>query len=126
MNPARLYFFQSALALVLYALGLAVSIVLYRHNLPPSPWQPLLVLLPTLPLIYFVTVIIRHVASLDEMWRKILTEAMAFSGLATGFTCFSYIFFINLGAPPFKPEWAFYLMWIYYGIGSVWSARRFQ
>ena len=93
------------------------------HRLPHNYW---LVLLPLLPMIYMVTAIIRGVSDMDEMWRKIQTEAMAFSGLATGFTCFTYLFLRDMGAPEFRAEWAFYIMWAYYWIGVFFSWRRYK
>ncbi len=125
MKPLGKYLIRSVLALLAYSVGLSIMLVLYKHNLPPPPYKALLILLPIVPLLYFVAALIRHVSSLDEMWRKILTEAMAFSGLATGFTCFSYLFLLRIGAPAFQPEWAWYLLWFYYGLGCLWSSRRF-
>jgi hypothetical protein len=59
------------------------------------------------------------------MWRKGVTEAFAFSAIATGFTCFGYRFVREaVGAPDFQAEWAFYLMWVYYGIGALRSCWR--
>src|SRR4051812_13238303 len=91
------------------------------HWLPHNYW---LILLPLVPLIYTVFAIIRGIADMDEMWRKIQTEAMAFAGLATGFTCFTYLFLRDMGAPEFRGEWAFYIMWAYYWIGAFFSWRR--
>ena len=85
-----------------------------------------LILLPILPLLYIAAIIIRYVSELDEMWRKIITEAAAFSAIATGFTCFTYLFLRDIGAPEFHGEWAFYIMWFYYGIGVIISARRYK
>jgi len=56
-----------------------------------------LVLLLVLPLIYMTTAIIRRVSEMDEMWRKIVSEALAFSAIATGFTCISYMFLRDMG-----------------------------
>ncbi len=106
--------------------GYVLGIMAMNRFYPCQQHKYWLVLLPLLPMIYMVTVIIRHVSEMDEMWRKIQTEAWAFSGLATGFTCFSYIFLRDMGAPEFHGEWAFYLMWAYYGIGLFFSWRRYQ
>ena len=106
-----------------YALGLVALNYFYKEQLPYKYW---LVLLPVLPLIYTASVIIRVVSDMDEMWRKIITEAMAFSAIATGFTCFSYLFLRDMGAPEFHAEWAFYIMWVYYGIGAIFSWRRYK
>jgi hypothetical protein len=106
-----------------YVLGLVALNCLDGQHLPHRHW---LVLLPLLPMIYMVTAIIRGVSDMDEMMRKIQTEAMAFSGLATGFTCFTYLFIRDMGAPEFRAEWAFYIMWAYYWIGAFFSWRRYR
>ena len=117
------YFWRFTGGMTAYALGLVLANRLYK---PESPYKYWLILLPTIPIIYLVTAIIRGVADMDEMKRKIVTEAAAFAGLATGFTCFSYIFFRDLGAPEFRGEWAFYAMWFYYMIGLFFSWRRYR
>ena len=106
-----------------YALGLVALNYFDAEHLPHRYW---LVLMPLLPMIYMVTAIVRAVSDMDEMVRKIVTEAMAFSGLATGFTCFTYLFLRDMKAPEFHAEWAFYIMWAYYGIGAFFSHRRYQ
>ncbi len=106
-----------------YALGLVALNHFYSETSPHKYW---LVLLPLLPMIYLAATIIRYVSELDEMWRKIITEAAAFSGIATGFTCFTYLFIRDMGAPEFHGEWAFYIMWAYYGIGAFFSWRRYK
>jgi hypothetical protein len=83
------------------------------------------VLLPVLPLIYIATAIIRHISEKDEMWRKIMTEAWAFSAIATGFTCASYVFLREGGAPEFHAEWVICVMAAYAGIGLFFSRRRY-
>jgi len=85
-----------------------------------------LALVPLLPLVYMATSIVRSVADLDEMKRKIYTEAMAFAGVATAFTCFTYLFIRDMGAPEFRAEWAFYITWAYYFIGAFFSWRRYR
>jgi hypothetical protein len=106
-----------------YGLGLVALDYFYTAH---SPYRYWLALLPVLPVIYIAATIIRYVSELDEMWRKIVTEAAAFSGIATGFTCISYLFLRDMGAPEFHGEWAFYMMWAYYGIGAIFSFRRYK
>jgi hypothetical protein len=107
-----------------YTLGLFALNYFADQPMQHRGW---LVLLPLLPLIYLCTIIIRFATEgLDEMKRKIVIEAMAFSGLATGFTCFTYLFLRDMGAPEFRAEWAFYIMWAYYGIGLFFSWRRYK
>ena len=118
------YTLRTIAALVGYALGLVALNTFYTEQSARGKYW--LVLLPLLPLIYMATSIIRCIANLDEMKRKIYTEAMAFSGVATGFTCFTYLFLRDMGAPEFRAEWAFYIMWAYYWIGLFFSWRRYR
>lgn len=119
----RKYLLRMAISFTAYTLGL---IALNRCYVPHSPHRYWLILLPVAPIIYMAATIIRAVSDYDEMKRKIVTEAMAFSGVATGFTCFSYLFMRDMGAPEFRPEWTFYVMWAYYFIGLFFSWRRYR
>lgn len=112
-----------ALGFAAYTVGLFALNYFYS---PHSPYRYGLILLTVLPIIYITWTIIRAVTGMDEMKRKIAVEAMAFSGLASGFTCFSYLFLRDMGAPEFRPEWAFYVMWAYYGLGFFFSWRRYR
>ena len=119
----RKYFWRMLAGMTAYTLGIYVANCFHT---PPSPYKNLLILLPIVPLIYVCFTIIRCFADMDEMWRKINMEAMAFSGLGTGFTCFTYLFFRDMGAPEFRAEWAFYIMWAYFMIGKFFSWRRYK
>ena len=124
MKPhIKKYYLRMTLGFVGYALGLFALNYFYQ---PHSPYKYWLILLPVLPLIYVSTAIVRFISATDEMWRKIFTEALAFSAIATGFTCFSYLFLRGMGAPEFHGEWAFYIMWTYYWIGFFFSWRRYK
>jgi hypothetical protein len=122
-NIFRKYLLRMVIAFTGYTLGL---IALNRCYDPQSAYRFWLILLPVMPLIYMAATSIRAVSEYDEMKRKIVTEAMAFSGLATGFTSFSYLFVRDMGAWEFRPEWGFYLMWAYYFIGLFFSWRRYR
>jgi hypothetical protein len=106
-----------------YALGLlALRQCEYEHLSIPKYVQ---FLLPTLPMLCMVAVILQSVFQLDEMWRKLVTESMAFAGLATAFTCMSFVFIHDLGGP-LRPEWGFDAFWLYYAIGVAWSWWRLR
>ena len=124
MKPlVKKYNQRMILGMVAYILGIDL---LHHLPMPPAPYKYLLVLLPILPVIYICTVIIRYIADSDEMWRKIYMEALAFSAIATGFTCVSYPFLHDVGAPKLPLESGFFLMWIYYFIGFFFSWRRYK
>lgn len=122
MSNKTKYTVRLMVGLAIYGLGL-IAMSLVADKLPNKYcWA----ILPLLAIVYIVATIIRYVSEMDEMWRKIIIEAAAFSGIATGFTCFSYLFLRDMGAPIFHAEWAFYLMWAYYGIGLLFSWRRYR
>ena len=124
MKPhMKKYLLRPAVGMTGYVLGLFALNCFYAKQ---SPYRYWLTLLPVLPLIYVAAAIIRGVSDMDEMWRKIIMEALAFSAIATGFTCFTYLFFRDMGAPEFHADWAFYMMWIYYFIGLFFSWRRYK
>jgi hypothetical protein len=117
------YTLRETVGFIVYALGVFALNYFYIERSPHGYW---LILLPVLPLLYVASAIIRFISEVDEMWRKIFTEALAFSGLATGFTCFSYLFLRGMGAREFHAEWAFYMMFTYYLIGFFFSRRRYK
>lgn len=116
------YIWRMTIGMAGYGLGLVVM-AFYAEKLPSKYcWA----LLPVLAIVYMVATIIRYVSELDEMWRKIITEAAAFSGIATGFTGFSYMFLRDMGAPEFHAQWTFFLMCAFYGVGLIFSWRRYK
>jgi hypothetical protein len=80
------YLWRMVIAFTGYTLGL---IALNHCYVAESRYRYWLILLPVMPMVYMAATTIRAVSDYDEMKRKIVTEAMAFSGLATGFTCCS-------------------------------------
>jgi len=119
------YILSMTAGFVVYAIGICAAHHFYAK--PPLHGYWPIFLFPIIPVIYIVAAIIRFVSEgLDELQRKIVIEAAAFSGIATGFTCISYLFVQNAGAPAFHAEWGFYMMWIYYGIGAFISAWRYK
>ena len=124
MKPhMKKYLLRMTVGFIAYVLGLFALNYFDAEHPPHRYW---LILLPVLPLIFVCFAMVRAVSEMDEMKRKIVTEAMAFTGLATGFTCFSYLFLRDMGAPEFRPEWAFYIMWVYYFVGLFFSWRRYK
>ena len=110
---------------IAYACGIwAIKYLYWKHS--DSPYRYWLVLLPVLPIIYLAVTVHRQLSEKDEMWRRIITESLAFSATATAWTCFSYLFLRGMGAPEFHAEWAFYMMVAYYVIGLFFSWRRYK
>jgi hypothetical protein len=119
---SKKYLIRMIVGLTAYALAVFAGSYFYKAQYPHKTW---LVLLPVLPLIYIAATIMRHISEKDEMWRKIITEAFAFSAIATGFTCASYVFLRELGAPEFHAEWVICIMATYTLIGMFFSGRKY-
>ena len=124
MKPhIKKYLLRMIVALAAYALAVFAGSYFYKAEYPHKTW---LVLLPVLPLIYIAAIIMRHISEKDEMWRKIITEAFAFSAIATSFTCASYMFLRNeMDAPEFRAEWVICIMAAYALIGMFFSGRKY-
>ena len=124
MKWVRNIILRMVIGLAVYAAGLLAVC----HFFPEQSKGHWLYLAPVAAaIIYFAATILRAISDMDEMWRKGVTEAFAFSAIATAFTCFGYRFVREaVGAPEFHAEWAFYLMWAYSGIGALasWWRRR--
>ena len=123
MKSNSKYILRMTVAITGYGLGLLAFTYFYPNHLPHRYWLVLL-LLP--PLIYMASAVIQRVSEMDEMWKKIVTEAAAFSAIATGFTCISYMFIRDLGAPEFRAQWTCCIILAYYFIGLFFSWRRYK
>jgi len=110
-------------SLGLLVIGLAILVIVFWFEPYKFKYWPILM---SLVIIYFSIILIRYVLNLDEMYRKIVSEAMALAGFSTVITCVIYFLLIELGAPEFKPFWAFYILITYYAIGAMFLSSRYQ
>ncbi len=126
MNSKSKYTSRKAGGGIVYACGLWAMIYLcYKY--PYLPYRYWLLLLPVLPIIYLTVIYHRHLSEeKDEMWRKIITEAMAFSANATAWTCCSLFFLPVVGVPVFHAQWVFFILVAHYLIGFFFSWRRYK
>ncbi len=129
VKRARFPVFLMMVCLGGYALGLlALRKLEYEHeynHLIGGHERALLALLPTIPMTCFVVIFLRQVNKLDEMWRKLLTDSMAFAGLSAAFTCLCFQFMQDLGERV-QPWWGFQAFWIFYALGVAGAVRRLR
>jgi len=119
------YTIQKTIGGMAYATGvLAWKYFSWRYA--DSPYKYWLILLPVFPLIYSTIIFHRQLAEKDELWRKIVTESLAFTATATTWTCVSYVFVRQMGGPEFRAEWVFCIACVYYSIGYYFSWRRYK
>ena len=123
MNNKTKFVWLLLLCFIGYFLGLTALNLFYDKD---SEYRYLLVLLPMLPTLYILPVSLRAVSEVDEMQRRIMLEALAFSGLATAFTCQGYSFLRDMGAPEFKAWVAWSLFGAYYFVGLLRSKWRYR
>jgi len=123
MKNLSKFLLMMLLCFIGYSLGLWALNLFYDKN---SEYRYLLVLLPMLPAFYIIPVTLRAVSLADEMQRRIMLEALAFSGLATAFTCLGYSFLRDMGAPEFKAWVSWSLFGTYYFLGLAWAYRRYR
>ena len=123
MKNKTKFLLMMLLCFIGYSLGLWALNLFYDKN---SEYRYLLVLLPMLPAFYIIPVSMRAISEADEMQRRIILEAWAFAGLATGFTCFGYSFMRDMGAPEFKAWVAFDLLAAYYFLGLALAKWRYR
>jgi len=124
MNNKPKYVLRKTVGFIAFACGIRAMKYFYAQH-SHSPYRYWLVFLPVLPMIYLGINQIRRLSEKDEMWRKIITESKAFSATATAWTCLSYLFLRDMGAPEFHAEWVFFMMVAYYSIGLFFSWRRY-
>ena len=125
MNCKSTYTLQKTVGFVAYVLGLWAWKYFSWQN-AHSPYRFWLVLLPVLPIVHLTLIFNRQLSEKDEMWRKIITESLAFSAIATAWTCLSYLFVREIGGPEFHAEWAWYLAVAYYLVGNFFIRRRYR
>ncbi|MCX6894148.1 MAG: hypothetical protein NTZ16_01285, partial [Verrucomicrobia bacterium] len=119
------YTLRKTIGFIAYALGVWAMLYLYwKHS--HSPYRYWLVLLPVLPMIYLILITIRQFSERDEMLRKVTSESLAFSAIATAWTCCSLFLFRAIGVPTFQAEWVFFMLVAYYLIGLFFTWRRYK
>src|SRR5262245_18985432 len=119
------YLLRKTIGFIAYACGLGV-LIYFSDRYPHSPYRYWLLPLPVLPMIYLIFTVLRQLSQLDEMWRKIITESLAFSAIATAWTCCSFFFVRVVGLPTFAAQWVFLMLIAYYLIGLFFSWRRYR
>ena len=124
-KESKFFVLRKTVGFIAYIGGIwAMQYLYWNHRF--SPYRYWFVLLPVVPMIYLIVTIIRYICGLDEMWRKIVLEALAFSALATIWTCISFFILNAIDALTIKAEWIFFLLIAYYLIGCVFSWRRYR
>jgi len=113
-SPARSYFTELSAAFLLYAAILIPSIIWLRAN-PEASGRWAVALLPVLPVLLVLWAVLRFVFRVDELGRRMATEALAaaFAGSAVLVITAGLL---EVGGVPRISPWGIWL-----GMAAMWA-----
>lgn len=112
-----------AFSMLTYAVVLVAAILILRE-IPESPWQIPIALVPAIPGIFAALAISREIGRLDELERRIQLEALAFA--ATAIVALSIGLLENAGIEQINGTFYVPIMIGLWGVGLVLASRRFR
>jgi hypothetical protein len=111
--------------LILYLSFLAVA-VSWAPDMDDSPWRYMIALLPLIPGLFLTFGIVRVTTQIDEMERRILLEAVAFSFIFTLILLISSGLLGLVGMPQPSPVIISAVMCFLLVIGKFWGNWRYR
>jgi hypothetical protein len=126
MNPAwwRRYVLEFGGAMGVYVAAVVVFGVLCRAY-PEAPFRYAVALVPVLAVVLVLWAVLRSLAGLDELQRRIQLEGTVFGYVAVGLGTFAYGFLEEVGLPHLSWIWVLPLMIGGWGVGVVLARRRY-
>lgn len=125
-SACKLYVKEFSLAMGAYVIVLIGSIALINVSPNSAWWRIPLALAPVVPALFALGTYMRFFSRIDELQRRIQSEALAFGFASAGILTFSYGFLENVGFPRLSWIFVFPLMIAMWGIGAAIAARRYQ
>ena len=117
-------------AMVVYSLTLFASIYLIRRGIESVPLRGLVAVLPVLPIGWVMLAALRYLREVDELQRRIETEAIGAASLlvsllyfAGGLLQMAKVIDIEAGVAMI---WVFPSLCLVYGVAKMILARRYQ
>jgi len=111
--------------LILY-LSLLVVAVSYAPKLENSFWGYVVALLPLIPGLFLTFGIVRVTTQIDEMERRIILEAAAFSFIFTLLLLLSFALLGLVGVPQPSNTWIVFIMCMLLIVGKLWGNWRYR
>ena len=115
--------------LIGYSLLLFLSLWLIRRGIEPVPVRALVALLPVLPLLYFLRASLRYLREIDELQRRIETEAIGIASLLVSLLYFAggllqkaKVVDVDAAAAMI---WVFPLLFGIYGVAKMALTKRY-
>ena len=112
-----------------YSLALYVSVTLIKRGIPSLPLRGLVAVLPALAIALLMRAALRYLREIDEMQRRIETEAIGIASLGVALLYFAggmlqLAKVIAVDAGP-AMIWVFPLLMLLYGISKLVLTRRY-
>ena len=111
--------------LILY-IGLLAFAVSWAPTMETSFWRYVVALLPMIPGLFLAFGIVRVTSKIDEMERRILLEAVAFSFIFTMILLLSFGLLGLVGMPQPSPIMIAGIMILLLVVGKFWSMWRYR
>lgn len=111
--------------LILY-LGLLAVAVNWAPKFENSTWGYLVALLPLIPGLFLTFGVIRITTQIDEMERRIILEAAAFSFIFTLLLLLSFALLGLVGVPQPSNTWIVFIMCMLLIVGKLWGNWRYR
>jgi hypothetical protein len=122
---SRRYVAELGAGLGAYVAVLTASIVLLRGNDVGVPWRTVVALAPMVPGCGMCWAIVRQIARVDELQRRIQYESIAIAFAATALITFSYGFLENVGYPRLSMVTVWPVMAVIWGVCVGINAWRY-
>ena len=126
MDDARKqYLRRMTIALVVYAILLAVSVPL-TSMYPDAVWRFPVAVTPMAPFIYAIAANVRYLRSVDELQQRIKLEALAIAFGATAAVTFCYGFLEHVGLPHINWWFVWPVMGASWILANMYAERRYR
>jgi hypothetical protein len=116
---------EIGLALMAYMMFLLGSVTVLRAN-PDASWRYIVAVVPVAPAAMVLYLFVRRLARMDELQRRIQTEAFGFSLGATALITFAYGFLEGAGMPHLNWTYILPLMAILWAVGAAVFTFRYR
>jgi hypothetical protein len=101
-----------------YLMVMVGSVTIVEAN-PAADWRFLAAALPVVPAVLLVWMVVRALARLDEVQKRMQMQALGFSMAGTGLGTFAYGFLEGAGLPHLNGTLILPLMTLLWGLGVV-------
>jgi hypothetical protein len=116
---------ELGLALLAYMMFVLGSVTVLRGNLD-APWRYVVAVVPVAPAALVLLLFVRRLAQLDELQKRVQTEACGFALGATALITFAYGFLEGVGMPHLNWTYILPMIAVLWAIGTAISTFRYR